>query len=303
MNIQISRKNKNILKSSRSNPLMAGFALPAIDKFIQILMNNHFTVILIEQVTEPPEPERKITNIFSPGTQINYCPSEETSNLISVYIDTVKDLKSFAIPQNSKVSLAVEANKEVSLSLVSEGTELPVNSQFKTGHEYVLEAAKTAEYQLKIVDADNHETISDRIKISVVRDMPPHIEVVKPAKDLQKTKFDIVTLEVSALDDYGLSQVDLYIDYSFGSSEKNSVFKAQPNVSSKEENLFYDLDLKKLGLTEGDVITYYLEAKDNAEPTAQVSRTKIFFLEIRPDKNDVEEKEDEEQQGDEQELS
>lgn len=95
MNIQISRKNKNILKSSRSNPLMAGFPLPAIDKFIQILMNNHFTVILIEQVTEPPEPERKITNIFSPGTQINYCPSEETSNLISIYIDTVKDLKRY----------------------------------------------------------------------------------------------------------------------------------------------------------------------------------------------------------------
>lgn len=95
MNIQISRKNKSILKSSRSNPLMAGFPLPAIDKFIQILMNNHFTVVLIEQVTEPPEPERKITNIFSPGTQINYCPSEETSNLISVYIDTVKDLKRY----------------------------------------------------------------------------------------------------------------------------------------------------------------------------------------------------------------
>ena len=44
---------------------MAGFPLPAIDKFIQILMNNQFTVVLIEQVTEPPEPERKITNIFS----------------------------------------------------------------------------------------------------------------------------------------------------------------------------------------------------------------------------------------------
>ena len=41
MNIQISRKNKSILKSSRSNPLMAGFPLVAIDKFIQILMNNH----------------------------------------------------------------------------------------------------------------------------------------------------------------------------------------------------------------------------------------------------------------------
>lgn len=95
MNIQISRKNKNIIENSRSNPLMAGFPLFAIEKFIQILMNHGYTVVLIEQVTEPPEPERKVTNIFSPGTSINYIPSEETSNLLSVYIETNKDLRNY----------------------------------------------------------------------------------------------------------------------------------------------------------------------------------------------------------------
>jgi DNA mismatch repair protein MutS len=95
MNIQISRKNKSIIEITRSNPLMAGFPLLAIEKFIQILMNNGYTVVLIEQVTEPPEPERKVTNIFSPGTSITYTPSEETSNLLSVYIETSKDLKNY----------------------------------------------------------------------------------------------------------------------------------------------------------------------------------------------------------------
>ena len=95
MNIQISRKNKNIIENSRSNPLMAGFPLFAIEKFIQILMNHGYTVVLIEQVTEPPEPERKVTNIFSPGTSINYTSSEETSNLLSIFIETNKDLKNY----------------------------------------------------------------------------------------------------------------------------------------------------------------------------------------------------------------
>ena len=95
MNIQISRKNKNVIENSRSNPLMAGFPLFAIEKFIQILMNHGYTVVLIEQVTEPPEPERKVTNIFSPGTSINYAPSEETSNLLSIYIESSKDLKNY----------------------------------------------------------------------------------------------------------------------------------------------------------------------------------------------------------------
>ena len=95
MNIQISRKNKSVIENSRSNPLMAGFPLFAIEKFIQILMNHGYTVVLIEQVTEPPEPERKVTNIFSPGTSITYTPSEETSNLLSIYIETTKDLKNY----------------------------------------------------------------------------------------------------------------------------------------------------------------------------------------------------------------
>jgi len=93
MNIQISRKNKNIQKITRSNPLMAGFPLLAIDKFIQILLSNKFTVVLIEQVTPPPEPERKITNIYSPGTNINYGLNEESSNLVSIYIEGIKVLK------------------------------------------------------------------------------------------------------------------------------------------------------------------------------------------------------------------
>ena len=95
MNIQISRKSKSVIENSRSNPLMAGFPLFAIEKFIQILMNHGYTVVLIEQVTEPPEPERKVTNIFSPGTSITYTPSEETSNLLSIYIETTKDLKNY----------------------------------------------------------------------------------------------------------------------------------------------------------------------------------------------------------------
>ena len=215
----------------------------------------------------------------------------------------LKDFKNFAIPQDSKVSLVLSANKGVSFSLLENNETIPISSDYKINHSYEMSVSKSANYQLKIADADGNEELSKPFKVSVVRDMPPHIEVAKPAKDLQKTKFDIVTLEVSALDDYGLTAVNLHIEYSFGSSEENEIYKPQGGDLSKEENLFYDLNLKELGLTEGDVLTYYLEARDNAEPKSQVSRTKIYFLEIRPDKNDVEDKQEEQEGGDEQELS
>ena len=66
-NLQISKKN-NKKELSRSNPYMAGFPLAAIEKYVTILINNNYTVVVIEQVTPSPDPERKVTNIFCPRT-------------------------------------------------------------------------------------------------------------------------------------------------------------------------------------------------------------------------------------------
>ncbi len=82
-NIQISRKNKAIKEVGKNNPLMAGFPLYALPKFIQILLNHQFTVVLIEQTTPPPNPERKITEIISPSTNINN--NIRNGNYILVY--------------------------------------------------------------------------------------------------------------------------------------------------------------------------------------------------------------------------
>ena len=81
-NIQISRKNKSINEISISNPLMAGFPLYTISKYTQILLNNNYTIVLIEQVTEPPNPERKVTEILSPGMNISI--TNKKSNYIMV---------------------------------------------------------------------------------------------------------------------------------------------------------------------------------------------------------------------------
>ena len=70
-NIQVSRKNKSILENSRQNPLMAGFPIAAISKFVQILVQNQYTIVLIRQVTPPPNPKREVTEIISPSTYMN----------------------------------------------------------------------------------------------------------------------------------------------------------------------------------------------------------------------------------------
>ena len=88
-NIQISKKNKTIKEVSKNNPLMAGFPLYVLNKFIQILLQQNFTIVLIEQTTPPPNPERKITEIISPSTNMNM--TSKKSNYIMVFYFEVID--------------------------------------------------------------------------------------------------------------------------------------------------------------------------------------------------------------------
>ncbi len=87
MNIQMTRKNKSILENSRKNPLMIGVNLLSVEKYIQILLNKNYTIVLIEQVTEPPEPERKVTQIYSPGTSINFVNRDFNNYCVSLYFE------------------------------------------------------------------------------------------------------------------------------------------------------------------------------------------------------------------------
>ena len=87
-----TKKNSN-LPLSTSNPRMMGFTVFVTRNFIDKLIDLNYTVVLIDQVSEPPKPERKVTGIFSPATHIEN-KSNKTTHLVSVVLDKIKDSKS-----------------------------------------------------------------------------------------------------------------------------------------------------------------------------------------------------------------
>ncbi len=87
LNIQVSRRNKSILEVSKNNCEMAGFPSHSLKKFIKILIDNNYTIVLIEQVTPPPNPQRKVTDIISPGTNLDNIQDFENNNLMTIYIE------------------------------------------------------------------------------------------------------------------------------------------------------------------------------------------------------------------------
>lgn len=95
MNIQLTRKNKKIEENNRKNLLMIGIPLHAKDKYLSMLLNANFTSIVIEQISEPPDPQRKVTGIYSPGTNLEYNIKSDSNNLVTLYIDSFSKEKMF----------------------------------------------------------------------------------------------------------------------------------------------------------------------------------------------------------------
>jgi DNA mismatch repair protein MutS len=87
LNIQMSRRNKSILEVNRSNTLLAGFPDYTLNKFLNILVDNNYTVVVVSQVSSPPKPKRAVTQILSPGTRIDTNVSHETNNMMSIYFE------------------------------------------------------------------------------------------------------------------------------------------------------------------------------------------------------------------------
>lgn len=56
---------------SMTNPYMSGFNHVSLDKYIKLLIDNNFTVVVIDQVTPPPSPKRAVTGVYSAGTYID----------------------------------------------------------------------------------------------------------------------------------------------------------------------------------------------------------------------------------------
>lgn len=86
LNIQSTRKNKAILQCSRTNPMMAGFPSYSLKKFMDLLVSENYTVVLVEQVTPPPNPERKVTQIVSPSTYMEPSGHADHSYVMCLYV-------------------------------------------------------------------------------------------------------------------------------------------------------------------------------------------------------------------------
>ena len=93
LDVMCTRKNSNS-PLTKTNPRMMGFPVYSTRNFIDKLINMNYTIVLIDQVSEPPTPKRKVVSIFSPGTFIEH-KTTKTLYLVSIVIDKIKHVNNY----------------------------------------------------------------------------------------------------------------------------------------------------------------------------------------------------------------
>ena len=93
LNIQLTKKNKNIIENSDKNPLLAGVPAVSFERYLnRIISEQKYTVIVVKQKGNPPKISRYIAQIVSPGTNFDHIIDNDDNYIVSLLIDKHKEI-------------------------------------------------------------------------------------------------------------------------------------------------------------------------------------------------------------------
>ena len=92
LNIVCTRKDKSIREISIKNPYMLGFPCVSREKYIKLLINAGYIVVMIEQqMSKYMKIERYVSSIYSKGTYMDNI-SYENNNMMTIYVEDEKQI-------------------------------------------------------------------------------------------------------------------------------------------------------------------------------------------------------------------
>ncbi len=180
-----------------------------------------------------------------------------------------KDDGNLSCLPGTKVKFSILSSKELFSALLILNNHKTVPMEVNNDRAYTsLTVLEEFSYHFEIFDKDsvkNENPIEYYIKLE--KDALPLIEVVRPPKDVKLGSENILPFLINISDDYGFSSLKLFYRLSASAvkrtSEKFDSVSIPIDLSKIEEEVFYNWNLFPLALSENDVVTYYLEIKDN----------------------------------------
>lgn len=88
-----TRKNKSEQTISYSNPYMLGFPIVALVKFLEVLLDNDYTIVIIDQIPDSKinnKEKREVSKIYSKGTYIENLNKKDNNYIVCLYVSNDK---------------------------------------------------------------------------------------------------------------------------------------------------------------------------------------------------------------------
>ena len=250
-NISISKKNKSIENVNLHNPLMAGFPLYVISKYQNILLQNNYTIVMIEQISEAPQPIRKLTEILSPGMNVNI-NSKKSNYMMTIYYEKIKELFVVGI---AGIDISTGSSFVYEVGSTKDDLEFANNEVFRLIISY-----NPCELIFLSNNSINEEDKKEIIKNANINDIMTHyiwnsyeyidvIENIKYQKTILSKVYNKIKNQLSIIESLNLELLNLgrtayccllQFSYNHNADITNNILK--PNILENDRflNLEYD---------------------------------------------------------------
>ena len=131
LDIQMTKRNKSNPIVDKSNPYMCGLPLHVVNKYIDILVENQFTIVLVEQITGPPNVKREVTRIISPSTNVESA-NVQNNFLMSIYFSTGQNKNKDSFITTSVCWVDVNTNETFFTEFSEDDTQINLEDVGKT---------------------------------------------------------------------------------------------------------------------------------------------------------------------------
>ncbi|QOV88291.1 DUF4175 family protein [Humisphaera borealis] len=214
----------------------------------------------------------------------------------------VQDVRTVTAVEGTKATLTLRLNKPVTEAVLIPAPRKPIDGAANTDapttqpspvklvadpanpNQYTaaVDMTQSQTYRLQLKDEDGRDAKRPaQLALNVTANRPPELKLEFPAKDVDVSPIEEMTVKAKVWDDFGVKRVGM--SYGIAGQPPKDVVLAEGVAAKDRKDVAHTVALEKMSAEPDQLLSYYLWVEDNG-PDGKIRRTSgdMFFAEVRP---------------------